>query len=181
VQPGEDGNAPPGTEWTTRAGRVYRSVPSEPVPRALEPELAGIPALLAERRLVAGNEVRWLNSRIYAAYSRRLAARLDEAFDPADAPDDTDETIERAPATIDDDPAPAHPERPLETWNASWEDVTREAGVHLPGWDETWEDEVCALASDEDARDGSGANAWPVSDDAPGIRARDRLLRLLSA
>jgi hypothetical protein len=137
--------------------------------------------LLAERRLVAGNEVRWLNARIYAAYSRRLAARLDEAFDPADAPDDTDETIERAPATIDDDPAPAQPERPLETWNECLEDKAWEAGVHLPGCDENWEDEVRVLASDEDAGDRSGGNVWPVSDDAPGVRARDRLLRLLSA
>jgi hypothetical protein len=122
VQPGEDENVPPGTlEWTTRAGRIYRSMPSQPVPPALEPALAGIPARLAELRSVARAEVRGLNANIYAAYARRIARELDEAWDPAGVPDDTDETIEHPPATIDDDPAPSEPPRPLEAWNPSWD------------------------------------------------------------
>ena len=48
---------------------------------------------------------------IYAAYARRLACELDEARDPAGMADDTDETIDRPPATADDDPAPAEPVR----------------------------------------------------------------------
>ena len=188
VQPGEDGNSPPGTlEWTTRAGRVYRSVPSEPVPRALEPELAGIPALLAERRLVSRIQVGWLNSRIYAAFSRRLARRLDEAFDPADVPGDTDETIERPPATIDDDPAPAEPERPLETWNELLEDITREAGMWMAASDASDEGDEATRrrATGDDGDDGDedapGAAPSPAPDDEPGVQARNRLLRLLSA
>src|SRR4051794_3801505 len=122
VQPGEDENIPPGTlEWTTRAGRIYRSMPSRPVPAALEPGLAAIPARLAELRSVANAQVRRLNANIYAAYSRRLARELDESWDPAGMLNDTDETIERPPATADDDPAPAEPVRPLEAWNPSWD------------------------------------------------------------
>jgi hypothetical protein len=121
AQPGEDENVPPGTlEWTTRAGHVYRSVPSQPVPPALEPALAGIPARLAELRGVSNVQVRGLNANIHATYARRLARELDEAWLAA-VPGDTDEIIERPPATIDDDPAPAEQARPLEAWTPSWD------------------------------------------------------------
>jgi hypothetical protein len=131
VQPGEDENIPPGTlEWTTRAGRIYRSMPSRPVPAALEPALAGIPALLAELRSVGKAEVRRLNANIYAAYARRLARELDEDRDPAGMPADTDETIERVPAATDDDPAPAEPARPLEAWNPSWDETPSRLGAN---------------------------------------------------
>ena len=50
-----------------------------------------------------------------------LCRELDEAGQPAGAPDDTDETIERPPATTDDDPAPSEPVRPLEAWHPSWD------------------------------------------------------------
>lgn len=116
VQPGESENVPPGTlEWTTRAGRVYRSMPSQPVPPALEPALVGIPARLANKRSAARAELRDINAGLHAAYARRLARRVDEAWDATDAPLDTDETIERPPASIDDSPAPSDPGRPLET------------------------------------------------------------------
>src|SRR3954462_12640831 len=104
-------------------GRIYRSMPSRPVPAALEPGLAAIPARLAELRSVGNAEVRQLNANIYAAYSRRLARELDESWDPAGVPDDTDETIDRPPATADDDPAPSEPARPLEAWNPSWDEA----------------------------------------------------------
>ncbi|HYJ74863.1 MAG TPA: HNH endonuclease signature motif containing protein, partial [Kineosporiaceae bacterium] len=121
VQPGEDENLPPGTlEWTTRAGHVYRSVPSQPVPPALEPALAGIPARLAELRDVANAQVRDMNANIQAAFARRRARELDEAWLAAPV-DDADETVERPPATVDDDPAPTEPTRPLEAWPPSWD------------------------------------------------------------
>jgi hypothetical protein len=131
VQSGEDENIPPGTlEWTTRAGRIYRSMPSQPVPAALEPALAGIPARLAELRQISSAQVRRLNANIYAAHARRLARELDEAWDPAGVPDDTDETIERLPATIDDDPAPSEPWRPLEAWDPSWDGARGRPGAN---------------------------------------------------
>ena len=123
VQPGEDENVPPGSlEWTTRAGHVYRSMPSQPVPPALEPALAGIPARLAELRDVANAQVRGINANIHAAFARRRARELGEAWLAAPV-HDTDETIERPPATLDDDPAPTEPTLPLETWPPSWDGV----------------------------------------------------------
>lgn len=126
VQPGEDDDVPPGTlEWTTRAGRIYRSMPSQPVPPALEQALIRLPAELAEHRHISHTEVRHMNRNIAAAFARHHAGLIDNARThdgaPIDTLTDTDETIERPPASIDDNPAPPFPPRPLETWNPTWE------------------------------------------------------------
>ena len=122
VQPGEDQNAPPGTlEWRTRAGRIYRSFPSQPVPPALEETLAGFPAHLADARAESTTQVRRMNAALRAADSRRHARVLDEGRQAGGDPLDGDETIERPPATLDDDPAPMDPGRPLEAWHPSWD------------------------------------------------------------
>jgi hypothetical protein len=84
----------------------------------------------AELGTVANAEVRRLNADIYAAYARRLACELDEARNPAGLPDDTDETIDRPPATADDDPAPAESERSLEAWNPAWDEAPSRPGVN---------------------------------------------------
>jgi hypothetical protein len=107
------------------------------VPCALEPALAGIPARLAELRQISDVHVRRLNANIYAAYARRLARQMDEAWDPEAVPDDTDETIERPPASIDDDPAPPEPAHPLEAWDSAWDSALNPAwdAVLDPAWD----------------------------------------------
>jgi hypothetical protein len=196
VQPGEDENVPPGTlEWTTKAGRIYRSLPSQPVPSALEPALAGIPARLAELRKISSAQVRRLNANIYAAYARRIAGQLDEAWDPAGVPDDTDETIERPPATIDDDPAPSEPGRPLELWDPGWDGTWDQASD--PAWDPACDqgsdpawDSACDQGSDpawDPACDRGSDPAWdqaarhPFRDGAPGRPGGNRLTDRLSA
>jgi hypothetical protein len=120
VQPGEDPQAPPGTlEWTTRAGLTYRRPPAQPVPPALAPALARVPARLAAQRRADAAELRELNARLRAAESRQYNRRVDDraALDPRD----DEETIERPPAALDDDPAPAPAQRPLETWNETYD------------------------------------------------------------
>ena len=121
LQPGEDPEAPPGTlEWTTRAGLAYRRPPSLPVPPALAPALQRIPARLAGDRTADATYLRDLNHQLRAARARQHNRRLDAAAH--DHPLDADETIERPPALLEDDPAPARPARPLETWNVGYDE-----------------------------------------------------------
>ena len=120
LQPGEDPTAPPGTvEWTTRAGFVYRRSPETPVPAALEPALTGVPAGLAARRHARAAHLRTLNADLRAAFARAHHRRLDDSV--AGASVDADETVEHPPASIDDDPAPSGPERPLEAWSDTFD------------------------------------------------------------
>jgi hypothetical protein len=122
VQPGEDPAAPPGTlEWTTCAGLTYRQAPALPVPPALAPALVRVPARLAEQRRADAAELRDLNARLRAGQARQHNRRFDDGA--ARDPLDSEETIERPPAAIDDNPAPAQPQRPLETWNDTYDRV----------------------------------------------------------
>jgi Domain of unknown function (DUF222) len=116
VQPGEDPDAPPGTvEWTTRAGLTYRRPPALPVPPALAAALVHVPRRLAELRRADAAQLRDLNAHLRAAQARRRNRRPD-GEEPGH-PLDSDETIERPPAALDDDLAPPPPQRPLETWS----------------------------------------------------------------
>jgi hypothetical protein len=120
LPPGEDPHVPPGTlEWTTRAGLTYRRPPALPVPPALAPVLAGVPARLAEERHAEAAELRDLNAQIRAGQARAHNRRFDLAAAErlAGHPVDSDETIQHPPAAIDDDPAPPIPERLPEPWN----------------------------------------------------------------
>jgi hypothetical protein len=120
LPPGEDPDAPPGTlEWTTRAGLTYRRPPTRPVPPALAPALAGVPARLAAQRHTDAAHLRDLNAAIRAAQARAHHHRLDARAQHAATgqPLDSDETIHHPPAALDDDPAPPQPERLPEPWN----------------------------------------------------------------
>ena len=136
LQPGEDPAAPPGTlEWTTRAGLRYRRTPSLPVPPALWAALPGaveLPARLVAERHERAATLRGRNDEVRAAHARRMNASRDAHAADALAAEAgraaaghagaggvlavLSETIEHPPAVLEDDPAPAAPARPLETW-----------------------------------------------------------------
>jgi hypothetical protein len=89
------------------------------VPPALASALLRVPARLAAQRRADAAELRELNARLRAAEARQYNRRLDDwaALDPMDG----EETIDRPPAALDDDPAPGQSQRPLETWSETYD------------------------------------------------------------
>ena len=88
VQPGEDENVPR-ARWNGRRGpgRIYRSMPVTTRASRARARIGGNSRTPGGAPAGLGRaEVRGLNANIYAAYARRLARQLDEAWDRVERP-----------------------------------------------------------------------------------------------